>query len=176
MSIETEDKVCWTTCIIRRTCYKTNQASFYARILQSIHESRKTCYYSRFHFPCHFLFPGEMDHWPAMNERSWANLEYLKVESTWIICLFLQKCAGYRTVPIEVGSNYLASKWSQKLTTLSTFIDNYVNNKSEDIGYLAQTQLFDQIPELRKGYIIYCITFKILRLHFIVDFLKMIIS
>lgn len=36
--------------------------------------------------------------------------------------------------------------------TLCEFIDDFVNNpNATQTGYLAQTQLFDQIPELRKG-------------------------
>jgi len=95
---------------------------------------------------CKYYMKGEkpviitngMVHWPAMGERSWKNMDYLK------------KCAGYRTVPIEVGSTYLAPDWSQKLVSLSSFIDDYVSGNNDSIGYLAQTQLFDQIPELRK--------------------------
>jgi lysine-specific demethylase 8 len=65
----------------------------------------------------------------------------------------VQKCAGFRTVPIEVGDTYLSPDWTQKLITLSEFIDSYVANPDNpSVGYLAQTQLFEQIPELRKGY------------------------
>lgn len=42
--------------------------------------------------------------------------------------------------------------------TLSEFINNYVLTNSSTKGYLAQTQLFEQIPELYKdiGIPIYC--------------------
>ncbi len=60
--------------------------------------------------------------------------------------------AGLRTVPIEVGKHYLDDHWSQKLVTLNEFIDQYVlSPDNPDKGYLAQTQLFEQIPELRRG-------------------------
>eukprot|EP00026_Physarum_polycephalum_P005170 Phypoly_transcript_05200.p1 GENE.Phypoly_transcript_05200~~Phypoly_transcript_05200.p1 ORF type:complete len:411 (-),score=58.03 Phypoly_transcript_05200:13-1245(-) len=92
------------------------------------------------------IITGCMDHWPALNQRDWSDLEYLK------------KVAGMRTVPIEVGKTYLEETWSQKLMTFGDFIDQHVdpdkgpNSASgpNATGYLAQTQLFDQIPELRK--------------------------
>lgn len=88
------------------------------------------------------IITNAMDHWPAMKERPWSDLNYLK------------KVAGYRTVPIEVGKNYLHADWTQKLVTMKDFIDSYVStsssSKSSPIGYLAQTQLFEQIPDLRK--------------------------
>eukprot|EP01116_Phalansterium_solitarium_P025471 TRINITY_DN9767_c0_g1_i1.p1 TRINITY_DN9767_c0_g1~~TRINITY_DN9767_c0_g1_i1.p1 ORF type:complete len:436 (+),score=80.29 TRINITY_DN9767_c0_g1_i1:913-2220(+) len=88
-----------------------------------------------------------MKHWPALNEHPWADLDYLK------------RCAGLRTVPIEIGSHYLDDNWSQKLMTFNEFVDSYVRTERVDsaavstgragIGYLAQTPLFDQIPQLR---------------------------
>jgi hypothetical protein len=82
---------------------------------------------------------------------------------------YLKKVAGMRTVPIEVGKTYLEETWSQKLMTLGDFIDQHVGPSSgptsgpsgpssdesspKPTGYLAQTQLFDQIPELRKDII-----------------------
>lgn len=80
-----------------------------------------------------------MDYWPALSTRPWS-IRYL-----------LEKVGG-RTVPIELGSKYTDEAWSQKLMTVSTFIGTYIlKEKSQDIqtGYLAQHQIFDQIPELR---------------------------
>lgn len=34
--------------------------------------------------------------------------------------------AGYRTVPVELGSRYTDEQWSQKLMTVSEFVDNHV--------------------------------------------------
>ncbi|PRP88691.1 lysine-specific demethylase 8-like [Planoprotostelium fungivorum] len=81
-----------------------------------------------------------MEHWPAMNERKWSDLNYLK------------RIAGPRTVPIEVGRHYLDDDWGQKLMSLSEFIEEYVKNPraGQPRGYLAQTPLFDQLPDLRK--------------------------
>lgn len=60
-------------------------------------------------------------------------------------------------MPVEIGDHYLKENWNQKLITLEEFIEKYIENKTNEIGYLAQTQLFDQIPELKKGilFIIY---------------------
>ena len=76
-----------------------------------------------------------VQHWPAFSIRKWS-IDYIK------------KIAGSRTVPIEIGDKYTSENWTQKLITVGEFIDNYIciNNS---IGYLAQHQLFEQIPELR---------------------------
>nr|XP_020465901.1 lysine-specific demethylase 8 isoform X2 [Monopterus albus] len=85
------------------------------------------------------ILEGIIDHWPALNEHPWS-IEYLR------------HVAGCRTVPVEVGSRYTDEEWSQTLTTVNEFIDQYVLNKSgvKGLGYLAQHQLFDQIPELKE--------------------------
>ena len=95
------------------------------------------------------IVEGLLDHWPAKTSRLWG-IKYLK------------DIAGCRTVPIELGSRYTDDKWTQKLMTVSEFIDDYLSPSggSQDlpIAYLAQHQLFDQIPELRKDIIVpdYC--------------------
>ncbi|XP_077474283.1 lysine-specific demethylase 8 isoform X2 [Stigmatopora argus] len=79
-----------------------------------------------------------IDHWPALNQHPWS-LEYLR------------SVAGCRTVPVEVGSRYTDEEWSQTLMTLDEFIDRYILKRSDTsvCGYLAQHQLFEQIPELK---------------------------
>jgi hypothetical protein len=62
-----------------------------------------------------------------------------------------QESAGFRTVPIEVGKHYLEEGWGQQLMTVRDFIEKHIQGDSDEIGYLAQTQLFEQIPQLRKG-------------------------
>eukprot|EP00268_Persea_americana_P001646 TRINITY_DN10495_c0_g1_i4.p1 TRINITY_DN10495_c0_g1~~TRINITY_DN10495_c0_g1_i4.p1 ORF type:complete len:442 (-),score=69.36 TRINITY_DN10495_c0_g1_i4:335-1558(-) len=89
-----------------------------------------------------------MSHWPARTK--WKDMEYLK------------KVAGDRTVPVEVGKNYLSSEWKQELITFSEFLERIQSAErcSEVPTYLAQHQLFDQIQELRKDIFVpdYCFT------------------
>ncbi|XP_038878408.1 lysine-specific demethylase JMJ30 [Benincasa hispida] len=86
-----------------------------------------------------------MAHWPARTK--WKSMDYL------------QKVAGDRTIPVEVGKNYLRPEWKQELITFSEFLSRIQSNdRSDDITYLAQHPLFDQINELRKDICIpdYC--------------------
>lgn len=84
------------------------------------------------------IIEGITDHWPAFAEHPWS-IDYLRT------------IAGCRTVPIEVGSKYTDEEWSQKLITVNDFIDRYIIGTAEDgVGYLAQHQLFDQVPELKE--------------------------
>ncbi|XP_030506201.2 lysine-specific demethylase JMJ30 [Cannabis sativa] len=82
-----------------------------------------------------------MTHWPAMTK--WKDLDYLKT------------IAGDRTVPVEVGKNYLCSEWKQELITFSQFLERIraISSSSSSSSaaptYLAQHPLFDQINELR---------------------------
>ncbi|KAM6114269.1 bifunctional peptidase and arginyl-hydroxylase JMJD5 [Pterocles gutturalis] len=93
------------------------------------------------HFRDNYLVPqrpvvleGIADHWPCMKK--------------WSVDYFCQ-VAGCRTVPVELGTRYTDEEWSQKLMTVSDFIDQYIVNENS-VGYLAQHQLFDQIPELKE--------------------------
>jgi len=90
-------------------------------------------------------------HWPALSENSgrfWS-VQYLK------------SVGGYRTVPVEIGSRYTDDDWTQTLMTINDFIENYVENSSQQRkGYLAQHNLFDQISELSDDFEVpeYCYT------------------
>lgn len=96
-----------------------------------------------------------MDHWPAMGQRRWS-IDYLR------------NVAGCRLVPVELGSQYTDDAWSQTLMTVSEFIDQYIapsqnvsavaDGDRRNIGYLAQHQLFNQIPRLRRDIVVpdYC--------------------
>ena len=76
-----------------------------------------------------------IDYWPALS--CW-NLDYIL------------QVAGCRTVPIEIGSKYTEDSWTQKLMTVGEFVKSYIISPQESQpGYLAQHQLFEQIPELR---------------------------
>ncbi|XP_064247004.1 bifunctional peptidase and arginyl-hydroxylase JMJD5 [Passer domesticus] len=93
------------------------------------------------HFRDNYLLPqrpvvleGVMDHWPCMKK--------------WSVDYFCQ-VAGCRTVPVELGARYTDEEWSQQLMTVSDFVSQYIMDES-NVGYLAQHQLFDQIPELKE--------------------------
>ncbi|NXR14392.1 KDM8 protein, partial [Semnornis frantzii] len=93
------------------------------------------------HFRDNYLIPGKpvvlegiIDHWPCMKK--------------WSVDYFCQ-VAGCRTVPVELGSRYTDEEWSQKLMTVGDFISQHIVNENS-VGYLAQHQLFDQIPELKE--------------------------
>ncbi|EFH59528.1 transcription factor jumonji domain-containing protein [Arabidopsis lyrata subsp. lyrata] len=83
------------------------------------------------------VITNSMAHWPARTK--WNHLDYLNA------------VAGNRTVPVEVGKNYLCSDWKQELVTFSKFLERIRTNKSSPMEptYLAQHPLFDQINELR---------------------------
>ncbi|KAM0942931.1 putative [histone H3]-dimethyl-L-lysine(36) demethylase [Dioscorea sansibarensis] len=94
---------------------------------------------------CPIIISGYIDGWPARTK--WKDIEYLK------------KIAGDRTVPVEVGKNYLCSEWKQELITFSQFLERIVSaDCPSKLSYLAQHPLFDQIKELRNDIMIpdYC--------------------
>lgn len=80
-----------------------------------------------------FIIRNAIDHWPAVNKWS---PKYLLQEF------------GERTVPVEIGSSYTSSSWSQKLMKLKDFINNYVLSESVEVGYLAQYDLFSHFTNL----------------------------
>ncbi|XP_058836065.1 bifunctional peptidase and arginyl-hydroxylase JMJD5-like isoform X1 [Topomyia yanbarensis] len=89
------------------------------------------------------LLRGVIDDWPAM--QRWHDPNYLI------------ELAGERTVPVEIGSQYSNEDWSQGLVKFKDFLfDNLgppsSGDKPQNSGkraYLAQHELFDQIPKLR---------------------------
>ncbi|XP_068583980.1 lysine-specific demethylase 8 [Cebidichthys violaceus] len=85
------------------------------------------------------ILEGTIEHWPALNQHPWS-------------IAYLRSVAGCRTVPVEVGSRYTDEEWSQTLLTVNEFIDRYILSEegASGSGYLAQHQLFDQIPELKE--------------------------
>lgn len=105
-----------------------------------------------------------LKHWPAFDERPWKSPDYL-----------LQKTfGGRRLIPVEVGRSYTDEGWGQRIMTFKDFMDAYLLERTADgneqsaikeertnnIGYLAQHDLFTQIPSLRSDISIpdYCYT------------------
>ena len=81
-----------------------------------------------------------MEHWPA--------LEHWNSQSYWLD----RTLGGRRLVPVEVGRSYTDDGWGQKIMTFRKFMEHYVVGQGpevDDTGYLAQHDLFRQIPSLR---------------------------
>ena len=107
---------------------------------------------------------GLVDSWPAMTTNPWASPAYLLAKTY----------AGKRLVPVELGSSYTAEDWSQKIMPFKEFLASYILRPSSDPssstltstetektkGYLAQHNLFTQIPSLRSDILTpdYCYT------------------
>ncbi|KAI8587586.1 hypothetical protein BDZ88DRAFT_425010 [Geranomyces variabilis] len=105
--------------------------------------------------PQPLLMKGAIADWPACSTRPWADLSYLRTA-----------IGAHRTVPIEIGAKYTDTQWSQKLVTVADFLDAYIAAPDGDMGgtssrpvaYLAQHDLFSQIPRLKDDILIpdYC--------------------
>ena len=94
-------------------------------------------------------------HWPALHERPWSSPAYL-IKKTF---------GGRRLIPVEIGRSYTDAGWGQSIITFKEFMSKYLlqePSKAGDnaIGYLAQHDLFTQIPSLRNDISIpdYCFT------------------
>lgn len=94
-------------------------------------------------------------HWPACHARPWSSPAYLMKRTF----------GGRRLVPVELGRSYTDDDWGQSILTFKEFMDHYLlrNVRFDDtskIGYVAQYDLFAQIPTLRNDISIpdYCYT------------------
>ncbi|KAF2830439.1 Clavaminate synthase-like protein [Ophiobolus disseminans] len=94
------------------------------------------------------IIEDAIQHWPALDERPWSSPGYLLV----------QTLGGRRLVPVEVGKSYTEDGWGQKIVTFRKFMETYMLEASIEIknsqearqtGYLAQHDLFAQVPALR---------------------------
>ncbi|KAJ4371342.1 hypothetical protein N0V83_004559 [Neocucurbitaria cava] len=108
------------------------------------------------------IIEGAIRHWPALDERPWNFPGYL----------LEQTLGGRRLVPVEVGKSYTDEGWGQKIITFKNFMETYMleSRKKEEkdgqkdhtdhatiaergpvqqVGYLAQHDLFAQVPSLR---------------------------
>ena len=80
------------------------------------------------------IITDNLDHWPALTR--------------WTPSYLLQKTlGGRRLVPVEIGRSYTDEGWGQAIIPFRRFLDEYI--LSENVGYLAQHNLFSQIPSLR---------------------------
>lgn len=95
------------------------------------------------------IIPGILVTWPAIS--LWRNPTYLMRVTL----------GGRRLVPVEVGKSYLDDGWSQKMMPFREFLTDFLLPKEpKDVGYLAQHDLFAQIPALKNDIVIpdYCYT------------------
>ncbi|MCJ1335502.1 hypothetical protein MMC09_000773 [Bachmanniomyces sp. S44760] len=91
--------------------------------------------------PTPLVITNALDHWPALRSRPWSRPSYL----------LRRTLGGRRLVPIELGRSYTDEGWGQKILTFKEFMEEYMLNESaEEIAYLAQHDLFAQVPGLRR--------------------------
>jgi lysine-specific demethylase 8 len=91
------------------------------------------------HIPFIITHDEGMQQWPAMTR--WRSADYLL------------KVLGHRWVPVEIGQRYTDTQWQQQLMPFTTFLRDYVvvtSTTNRAVGYLAQHDLFHQVPELRR--------------------------
>ncbi|MCJ1371794.1 hypothetical protein MMC20_003013 [Loxospora ochrophaea] len=98
--------------------------------------------------PAPLALIGCLTNWPALHDRPWKSPTYLNKRTL----------GGRRLVPIELGRSYTDDNWGQTIMSFADFIDKHF--VKEKVGYLAQHDLFSQIPSLRNDIVIpdYCYT------------------
>lgn len=90
--------------------------------------------------PRPIVLTGLIDDWPALTDRPWKSPDYLLSKTI----------GGRRLVPVEIGRSYVDEGWGQELIPFRTFLQRHVQAKTDTpTGYLAQHNLFHQIPSLR---------------------------
>jgi lysine-specific demethylase 8 len=101
--------------------------------------------------PC--ILSGVVETWPA--SLKWKDINHLVN-----IC-------GHRLIAVEVGEHYLHQNWSQSLMTISEFIEKYyLDPLALEKGYLAQYDIFAQIPSLKRDITVpdYCASFPMMHI------------
>ncbi|KAJ8908690.1 hypothetical protein NDN08_005395 [Rhodosorus marinus] len=78
------------------------------------------------------IISGVVRQWPAF--RKWNDFSFWEAEY------------GHRWVPVELGSKYTDPSFETQLIPMSDFVEQHLRGESR--GYLAQHQLFEQVPSL----------------------------
>ncbi|RDA95216.1 hypothetical protein CP533_1835 [Ophiocordyceps camponoti-saundersi (nom. inval.)] len=95
------------------------------------------------------VFTDLIQDWPALTDRPWRSPDYLLSKTL----------GGRRLVPVEIGRSYVDDDWGQELMPFGRFLARHVlrddddddkDDGSKQTGYLAQHNLFHQIPSLRR--------------------------
>lgn len=95
--------------------------------------------------PRPLIFTNQIQDWPALTDKPWAHRSYLLSKTF----------RGRRLVPVEIGRSYVDDGWGQELIPFKVFLAKYIDPSSRamddpsTVGYLAQHNLFQQIPSLR---------------------------
>ncbi|KAH6895331.1 hypothetical protein B0T10DRAFT_477671 [Thelonectria olida] len=110
--------------------------------------------------PWPIVFTDLMSEWPALTDCPWKSPDYLLSKTL----------GGRRLVPVEIGRSYVDEGWGQELIQFRELLTRYVGipipetppsttqedavspppaSSSSPTGYLAQHNLFQQIPSLR---------------------------
>ncbi|KAI4719756.1 Clavaminate synthase-like protein [Aureobasidium sp. EXF-10727] len=87
------------------------------------------------------IIKGVINDWPALanQDRRWSDPSYL-LKAT---------LGGRRLVPVELGRSYTDNDWSQRIMTFADYMDSHLLQPKQDkTGYLAQHDLFTQVPSL----------------------------
>ncbi|RMZ90965.1 hypothetical protein DV736_g1791, partial [Chaetothyriales sp. CBS 134916] len=86
------------------------------------------------------ILNGALNHWPAL-------LKWRKVSFWEDLTL-----GGSRLVPVELGRSYVDNGWGQEILPFKQFLNDYIlhhpASRDSRTGYLAQHDLFKQIPAL----------------------------
>jgi hypothetical protein len=84
---------------------------------------------------------GALEEWPAVNsQRPWSNLSNL---------FSTNRLSWDRWIPVELGSSYTDTDWSQKAVPVHEFAQMMLDQTDiNQTVYLAQHDLFHQIPAL----------------------------
>ncbi|CCJ28279.1 unnamed protein product [Pneumocystis jirovecii] len=106
------------------------------------------------------IIKNSINHWPALSQEGWIKIDTLLNKTH----------QGLRIVPVEIGRNYTDQAWGQQLMPFYEFLKKYIlqtkktsnthGTEKEEIGYLAQHDIFSQIPALREDIMVpdYCFT------------------